>query len=155
MKFRLLAIIGAMLVMFLMVGCAPGISTEEYNALREKLDVTVGELDEVKGELRTAQAKVEEYESKLAKVYAYAQVYDVDADPRRLALGLPTKHGYAGFGSPDYIANFKDKASATGDAELSEMVERGFGLPVGEEKTKAWSEVYVHLAEKLVTAAEP
>ena len=126
----------------LLAGCVSKSEYSEYEALQ--------------AEYEALQGKLQEYDSRLAEAHTYAEVVDVYVDPHRLALALPTKYGWVGPGkSPDFILNFKSKASATGDTELSQMVDRAFALPWGQEKDLVWAEVYLRLAERLLATTKP
>ena len=156
MKFKRMAIIGSVLTLFLLGGCASGVSQEEYDRLNAELQTMKTELEAAKTELETAEARVEDYQSKLAQAHAYAEAYDVNVDQSRFALGLPTKYGFVGYGkSPDFISSFVAKAEATGDTEFAEMVTRAFSLPWGDEKTEAWNEISVYWAERWLAVTEP
>jgi hypothetical protein len=117
---------------------------------------TEAELMTAKAELETEQAEVQLYESRLAEAHTYAEVWDVDVDPQRLFLALPTKYEWIGPGkSPDWILNYKLKVSATGDTELSRLVAYAFSLPWGREKDLAWAEVHLRLVENLLATTKP
>ncbi|MCK4723693.1 MAG: hypothetical protein KAT75_10330 [Dehalococcoidia bacterium] len=163
MNFKHMAIVGSVAALFLLGGCASGVSQEEYDALKAQLETTKAELAAAQNELAAEQAKldaaqanVQDCQSKLAQAHAYAEVFDVTFDPARFALGVPTKYGFVGYGkSPDYISSYVAKAEATGDAEFAEMVAFAFSLPWGEKKDKRGNEVYVHWADRWLGVTEP
>ena len=133
----------------------------ENKSLKADLDKAKAELVTAQAESEATQAKVQEYESRLAEsrlveAHTYAEVYDVQVDQYRLELALPTKYGWVGPGkSPDWMLTYWSKVSATGDTELNEMVLRAFALPWGGEKTMAWAEFYLRFAERLLATTKP
>ncbi len=141
---KLLVFVCAILTAFLLTSCTNGVSQAEFDELKINLENTEKELSRIKDEFDVL-------ESELEGVRAYAYVNDVLVDPIRMAMGAPTKYGWHGPGeSPDFIIANKNKAAATGDTKLEEMVEHAYALPWGADKEKAWNEVYLYLADCLL-----